>query len=163
MSTQLPEGRYKIVSELSGKVLSVNGGIANDGTEVVQWPYEDKPHQQWQLTKVAEEEGRAFYTIEYPGSGMVMEAPGPWQRGVPVVMRHYEHSGDQRHREWKFESVHGKPDTYEIVNRRRPFSDPDEGPFVIDVQDADPDTKNIKMYPSWPLIDDRQHWKLRLY
>src|ERR671916_476998 len=139
VSVQLPEGRYKIVSELSGKVLSVNGGIANDGTEVVQWQDDNQPNQQWQLTKIAEEDGYVFYILEHPGSGMVMEAPGPWVRGVPVVMRLYTDGGDQRHREWKFEPVHGKQNVYKIVNRRRPFNDPDEGPFVIDIQYANPD------------------------
>lgn len=166
MSMQLPEGKYKIISTLGPKVLSVNGETANDGTAVIQWQDQDKPNQRWQLTKIAEEGSDIFYTIGHPNSSMVMEAPGPWKRGNAIVMRRYEHDGsDQRHRQWKLESVPGEPDVCKIINRRRPFDGDDEN-FVIDVTDGDREgTNNIKLQPSWKKFPqdhpgDRQHWKL---
>ncbi|MGH3826197.1 MAG: RICIN domain-containing protein [Pseudonocardiaceae bacterium] len=39
--------QYKIVSELTQKVLSVNGDTANDGTTVIQWDDLDQQNQRW--------------------------------------------------------------------------------------------------------------------
>ena len=155
MSAPLPDGVYKIVSLLDdSKVLEVMGEEAHDGTPVDLWENNDKPHQQGQLTKVDEENGEAVYTIGHPGTGMVMEAPGPWNAGDPVVMRNYDQNGssDQRHRQWKFQPVSGKQDTYKIVNRR--------SGLAIDVKDGrNSNEVDVKQYALWD-DDGRQQWKL---
>src|SRR6476661_2569451 len=108
VSGQSPDGQYVIESVLlSKKVLEVEGERANDGTRVDLWEDQGKPHQCWQLTKVAEESGEVFYAIGHPNSPMVMEAPGPWKPGDPVVMRNYDQDGDKRHRQWKLVPVPG--------------------------------------------------------
>jgi hypothetical protein len=66
-------------------------------------------------------------------------------------MRRYEPSGDQRHRQWKFE--HAADNIYKIVNRR--------SGLVIDVEHGKSDAE-IKQYISWNAPDDRQHWRLIL-
>src|ERR687894_3217832 len=96
VSVPLPEGEYKIISALSGKVLEVEGEKANDGSRVDQRQDNDKPHQRWQLTRVAEEHDETFYMIGHPNSSMVMEAPGPWEQGDSVVMRLYTQGNDDQ-------------------------------------------------------------------
>jgi hypothetical protein len=158
MSGQMADGQYIIESMLpSKKVLEVEGEKANDGTEVDLWQDNDKPHQRWQLTRVAEDQdkGEVFYTIGHPNSPMVMEAPGPWRRGDPIVMRDYGHDGgDKLHRQWKLVPVLDQTNVYEIVNRR--------SGFVIDAEDGEPGTGQIRQYESWfKAPDGRQHWRLR--
>jgi hypothetical protein len=117
------------------------------------WQDHRKPHQRWQLTRVAEESGEVFYTIGHPNSPMVMEAPGPWKPGDPVVMRNYDQNGDKRHRQWKMVPVPGPTDdVYMIINRL--------SGLVIDVEHGDAEKGAIKQYTSWKAPDDRQHWKL---
>src|SRR5918997_323666 len=153
MSGQLSDGQYIIESMmLSKKVLEVEGEKANDGTRVDLWQNNDKPHQRWQLTKVAEDKGEIFYVIKHPNSSMAMEAPGPWKQGDAIVLRDYEQGDDKRHRQWKLVVVAGQTNAYKIVNRL--------SGFVIDVEGGASGTKQIKQYASWPAPDDRQHWKL---
>ncbi len=153
MSGQLSDGQYIIESMmLSKKVLEVEGEKANDGTRVDLWQNNDKPHQRWQLTKVAEDKGEIFYVIKHPNSSMAMEAPGPWKQGDAIVLRDYEQGDDKRHRQWKRVPIPGQTDVYKIVNRL--------SGFVIDVEGGASGTRQIKQYASWYAPDDRQHWKL---
>lgn len=154
MSGQLPNGKYVIESVLrGGQVLEVEGEIANDGTRVDLWQDNNKPHQRWQLTEVTDDSGDSFYTIGHPGSPMVMEAPGPWQRGDPIVMRDYERDGgDRTHRHWKLISGPGHLQYYKIMNRR--------SGLVIDVEGGISGTGQIKQYESWDAPDMRQYWDI---
>jgi hypothetical protein len=152
-STRLPDGRYKIISVLSGKVLEVRGEKANDGTPVDQYDDHDKPHQRWQLRRVAEQSGEDFFVIEHPNSSKAMEAPGPWNAGDPIVMRDYEEGEDKSHRQWALEPVPRREGVYIIRNRR--------SHFVIDVEGGT-DSGKIKQYGFWDPHDGRQRWKLIL-
>jgi hypothetical protein len=153
VSTQLQDGQYKIVSALSGKVLEIRGEGANDGTPVDQYDDNNKPHQRWQLRRVVEENGEAFFVIEHPNSSKVMEAPGPWNPGDPIVVRDYEEGDDKSHRQWKLEPVPRQEEVYTIRNRR--------SNLVIDIEGG-ADSGQVKQYESWDSHDGRQHWKLIL-
>jgi hypothetical protein len=42
----------RIASKLSGKVLDVQGGVADDGASIIQWPSHGGDNQLWKLERV---------------------------------------------------------------------------------------------------------------
>jgi len=162
MPDQPLNGQYIIESMLyTTKVLDVDGGRANEGTPILLWENSDSPNQHWQLTRVVDENGEVFYTIATLGdydetimrTAPVMEAPGPWNPGDPIIMREYEQStsGDQRHRHWKLIPVDPSAPNYKIMNRR--------SGFVIDIP-AEGQGEKVAQYASWEPPDNRQKWRL---
>jgi hypothetical protein len=62
-------GKYRIVSRQSGKVLDVTGGSTADGTNVEQWTYHSATNQQWQVTSL----GNGQYKIIGVASGKSLD------------------------------------------------------------------------------------------
>ncbi|WP_327313130.1 RICIN domain-containing protein [Streptomyces sp. NBC_01235] len=74
VSTTLPgDGTvYRLVARHSGKVADVEAGRTTDGTNVLQWPWLDKPNQKWTFTKT----GDGYYKIKGVASGKLLEVAG---------------------------------------------------------------------------------------
>jgi hypothetical protein len=65
----IPDGRYRIASRLSNKVLDlVNGGIA-DGTDAIQWGWNGGDDQKWDLVHL----GNGQYKLTGVASGKLLE------------------------------------------------------------------------------------------
>lgn len=72
---RLPQGErsgpYRIVNEMSGRVLEVEQSeINNNGGKVQQWSYRNTDNQKWILTAI----GNGAFMITNVGSGKVLEA-----------------------------------------------------------------------------------------
>jgi Ricin-type beta-trefoil lectin domain-like len=170
VSEQLPDGgQYVIESMLDNNlVLDVSGGTAGDGTPVILWTNsKNPPYQHWRLTKVDEgtdDKGNViYYTIGTLGDDRkVMEAPGPWHEGDPIVMRGYnpddfKNGDDLTHRQWVLVPVPGQSNVYKIVNRR--------SKRCIDVKDGKIEKVEeieLRQYTCWDpsYKPQRQQWKL---
>ncbi|MEW2117201.1 RICIN domain-containing protein [Streptomyces sp. NPDC005474] len=74
LSTTLPGDStvYRLVARHSGKVADVRGGGTANNTNVIQWPWLNKPNQQWTFVKT----GDGYYKIKGVGSGKLMEVGG---------------------------------------------------------------------------------------
>ena len=68
----IPDGRYRLVSRKSNKVLDlVNGGTA-DGTDAIQWGWDGGNDQKWDLVHL----GNGQYKLTGVASGKLLEVSG---------------------------------------------------------------------------------------
>lgn len=63
------EGRVAIVSRLSGKVLDVEGGSKADNADIIQWTYDNRANQHFDLKSL----GNGYYSIRASHSGKAVE------------------------------------------------------------------------------------------
>jgi hypothetical protein len=77
----IPDGRYALVSRLSGKVVDlVNGGTA-DGTDAVQWGWSGGNSQKWDLAWL----GNNQYKLTGVTSGKLLEVTGASTANTAIV------------------------------------------------------------------------------
>jgi arabinan endo-1,5-alpha-L-arabinosidase len=70
--TDLPSGRYSIVSKASGLALGVQNGSRADGTPIDQSAYRREPSQQWNVTPT----GDGYYGLASVGTGKYLDLFG---------------------------------------------------------------------------------------
>jgi hypothetical protein len=68
----IPDGRYRVVSRLSNKVVDLVNGSTADGTDAIQWGWNSGTDQKWDLAYL----GSGQYKLTGVASGKLLEVTG---------------------------------------------------------------------------------------
>lgn len=100
---------YSIISRHSGKALDVYYGLADNGTNVLQYTYNAYENQKWYITKL----DNGYYTIKSKVSGKVLDVEGG-STADGANIQQWEYGGGYN-QEWSIEDIGGG--YYVIYNR----------------------------------------------
>ena len=95
----IENGRYNIVSSLSGLYLDVYGARTADGTDVIQYPGNGRANQQFDVEAL----GDGTYSIRAAHSGKAVEVY-QWNANDGAELRQWTYTGGQNQR-WRIEDV----------------------------------------------------------
>jgi hypothetical protein len=102
---------YRILAGHSSKVLTVENASTAAGANVIQWSYENSPHQEWLLESIGTD---GYYTFTNRNSGMVLEVQD-WSTAEGGNVRVGESGDDyQNNQQWSLEK---EGIYYQIINR----------------------------------------------
>jgi arabinan endo-1,5-alpha-L-arabinosidase len=107
--SELPGGRYAIISKASGLALGVNKASWDDGTSIDQFEYKGGSMQQWNVSSV----GDGYYSISSLGTGKyidLFECNGG--DGTKISQYPWLNNDCQR---WRIEQI--GEDTYRIISK----------------------------------------------
>jgi hypothetical protein len=91
---------YYIVSQSSGKVLDVAGGVCDDGASIIQWPLHGGVNQQWRL----EPAGNGYVRIVSRLSGKVLDVAGGVNDDGASIIQWPWHGGANQ--QWRLVPAH---------------------------------------------------------
>ncbi|MBN2441193.1 MAG: RICIN domain-containing protein [Spirochaetales bacterium] len=103
---------YRILAGHSGKALTVENKSTAPGANVIQWSYENSPHQEW-LLEEAGASGPGYYLLTNRNSGMVLEVQD-WSTADGGNVRQGSFAAYQNNQQW---SLTRDGDYYQIINR----------------------------------------------
>jgi hypothetical protein len=141
----LPDGRYRVVSRLSNKVVDlVNGGTAN-GTDAVQWGWNGGNSQKWDLVHL----GNGQYKLTGVASGKLLEITNASTANGAIV----QIWPSNNHNCQKWTVTPAGDGTYKFLNVN--------SGKALDVKDiSTADGAALQQWPYW--AGDGQQWRMSL-
>ena len=106
-----PFPRYTLASNLSGKLMDVNGSSRQPGAPVIQWTAHGGPNQQWQLHPVSAD----VFNVVSVNSGLALDVAGGSTSAGARVLQWPWHGGTNQ--QWRLSPV-GGTGLYQIVSLR---------------------------------------------
>lgn len=138
------DGRVAIISRLSNKAVDVEAASRNDGANIIQWAYQGKPNQHWDLTHL----GNGYYSLRPVHSGQSMDVH-EWSSVEGGEIRQHPWTGGTN-QQWLVESLDNG--YYRILSR---FSE-----LSLDVYEQSmEDGGDIRQWTYWG--GEGQQWELR--